>query len=458
MYNMDFNKPCHIHFIGIGGISMSGLAEILLKEGFQVSGSDNQESDIVKSLVSEGVKVAIGQCAANITDDIDVICYTAAIHEDNEEFKAAKSKNLPMLSRAELLGQMMTNYKQAICIAGTHGKTTTTSMLSHILMDADTDPTISVGGILDAIGGNVRVGGPDIFLTEACEYTNSFLSFFPTINAILNVEEDHMDFFKDIDDIRNSFHRFSLLLPKKGLLVINKDIEKLSSIIKGVEANIITFGSDEEADYYAANIDYDDHGFARYDLYKKEEEVMHVELSVTGEHNIYNSIAAIIIALELDIAKDAIISGLKAFTGTHRRFELKGEMNGVTIVDDYAHHPTEIRATLNAATRYPHKDTWVCFQPHTFSRTKAFLHDFADALSLADHVVLADIYAAREVDTGEISSRDIAKLLEEKGVDTHYFPSFSEIEEFLQKNCQKNDLLITMGAGNVVTIGEDLLK
>ncbi len=437
---------------------MSGLAEILLKEGYTVSGSDNQESDIVASLKSQGVTVNIGQRASNITDDIDVVCYTAAIHEDNEEFAFAKGKGLPMLSRAELLGQIMKHYNQAICIAGTHGKTTTTSMLSHILLAADTDPTISVGGILKAINGNIRVGGSDIFLTEACEYTNSFLSFYPTINAILNVEEDHMDFFKDIDDIRSSFNKFARLLPENGLLVINSDIDKIKNITKGVNAKIVTYGTDDSADYTAANIDYDDKGLASYDLYNEEEFVMHVELSVNGEHNVYNSIAAIIIAKSLDITDEAILSGLKAFDGTKRRFEIKGKLGDVTIVDDYAHHPTEIKATIEASTRFPHNDTWVCFQPHTYSRTKAFLNDFADALSLSDHVVLADIYAAREIDTGEISSQDIKNLLEAKGVDTHYFPTFSEIEEFLKKNLQKNDLLITMGAGDIVKVGEDLLK
>lgn len=457
MYKMDFNQPCHIHFIGIGGISMSGLAEILLEEGFVVSGSDNQESDIVSSLRANGATVAIGQKAANITSDIDVCCYTAAIHEDNEEYQAVVSNNIPMLSRAELLGQMMQNYNQAVCISGTHGKTTTTSMLSHILLKTELNPTISVGGILDAIEGNIRVGGPDIFLTEACEYTNSFLSFFPTISAILNVEEDHMDFFKDIDDIRNSFHAFARLLPKKGLLVINGDIEKLSSITKGVSCRIITFGTDEKNDYTAANIEYNELGYCSYDLYYKDECILHIDLSVGGEHNIYNSIAAVLIARELGISDDAITSGLLSFTGTKRRFEYKGKMGEVTVIDDYAHHPTEIKATLDAATRYPHNDTWVVFQPHTFSRTKAFLTEFAEALSLADHVVLADIYAAREVDTGEISSKDILNLLLKAQVDAYYFPSFEEIENFLLKKCKKNDLLITMGAGNVILIGENLI-
>ena len=458
MYKLDFKKPCHIHFIGIGGISMSGLAEILLEAGFTVSGSDNQESDIVKSLAASGATIAIGQKAENIVAGIDVVCYTAAIHPDNPEYAAAVAKNIPMISRAALLGQIMTNYNQAICISGTHGKTTTTSMLSHILLEADTDPTISVGGILDALGGNIRVGGPEIFLTEACEYTNSFHSFFPTIAAILNIEEDHMDFFKDLADIRNSFKTFANLIPQNGLLVINGDIDKLNKLTKGLSCNVVTYGSTEDSDYTAVNIEYDEQGNGQYDLYHNKNVIMHVELSVTGDHNIYNSIATIIIAKKLGISDDIITKGLKSFTGTHRRFEVKGQRNGFTIVDDYAHHPTEIKATLHAATRYPHNDTWVVFQPHTYTRTKAFLEDFADALSLADHVVLADIYAAREIDTGEISSRDIEYLLQKKNVDVHYYPTFEEIEKFLLKNLQKNDLLITMGAGNVVNVGEDLLK
>lgn len=457
MYQMDFTKPCHIHFIGIGGISMSGLAEVLLKEGFTVSGSDNQDSDIVKTLKAAGATVMIGQKAANITDDIDVVCYTAAIHKDNEEFKACENKKLPMLTRAELLGQMMKNYKEAICISGTHGKTTTTSMLSEILLAADTDPTISVGGILESIGGNIRVGGPDIFLTEACEYTNSFLSFFPTIAAILNIEEDHLDFFKDIHDIRNSFHTFAKLINKNGLLVINGDIDHVSEITKGVSCRVLTFGTSDTCDYAAYNVEYDDLGSPSFDVYYKNECLFPVHLSVGGDHNILNALAAIAIARELKLSDTAITSGLLSFTGTKRRFEYKGKMGDVTVIDDYAHHPTEIKATLNRATRYPHNDTWVVFQPHTFSRTKAFLPQFAEALSLADHVVLADIYAAREVDTGEISSRDILKLLLEKHIDAHYFPSFDEIENFLKKSCKQNDLLITMGAGNVVFIGEDLI-
>ena len=457
MYEMNFNKPCHIHFIGIGGISMSGLAEILLKQGFTVSGSDNQTSAITDMLTQSGAQIATSQSADNITKDIDVVCYTAAIHSDNPEYAAAVQANIPMLSRAQLLGQMMRNYKQAVCISGTHGKTTTTSMLSHILLQTDINPTISVGGMLDAIGGNIKVGDASVFLTEACEYTNSFHSFFPTISAILNIEEDHMDFFHDITEIRNSFITFAKLLPEDGLLVINGDIDNLKELTKGLACRVITFGTSDDCDYTAANIDYNELGCPQFELYYKGEPLLYVSLSVTGDHNITNAMAAIAIAKELGASDTAITDGLLSFTGTKRRFEYKGKLGNVTVIDDYAHHPTEIKATLTAASRYPHKDTWVVFQPHTYSRTKAFLHEFADALSLADHVVLADIYAAREIDTGEISSRDIEKLLLEQNVDTHYFPTFDEIENFLLTNCKEDDLLITMGAGNVVLIGESLL-
>lgn len=458
MYTIDFNKPLHIHFIGIGGISMSGLAEILLEENFKVTGSDSQSSPMTDKLEQQGAKVYIGQKSSNLEDTIDVVVYTAAIHPDNEEFKAAQDKGLPMLTRAQLLGQIMTNYKQAIAVSGTHGKTTTTSMLSHILLEAKADPTISVGGILDAIDGNIRVGNSDVFVTEACEYTNSFHSFFPTISIILNIEEDHMDFFHDLQEIRQSFTTFANLLPKSGLLVINGDITHVKEIYKSVSCPVVTFGRDESCDYQAYNIEFDDEGHASYDLVHDNKTLARISLHVAGEHNVYNSISAIIVALELGIDLDTIKAGLASFKGTKRRFEYKGMMGDVTIMDDYAHHPTEIKATLESATRYPHRDTWCVFQPHTYTRTKAFLKDFAQALSLADHVVLADIYAAREIDTGEISSRDLLQELQTLHVDTCYFPSFEEIENYLSTNCKPHDLLITMGAGNVVTVGEDLLN
>ena len=457
MYKIDFNQPCHIHFIGIGGISMSGLAEILLEEGFTVSGSDNKESALTDHLSQNGATVFYGQKASNIIDGIDLVVYTAAIHEDNEEFAEAKRQNLPMLSRAELLGQLMTNYKTPVAISGTHGKTTTTSMLSHIALAADLDPTISVGGILKAIEGNIRVGGPDLFITEACEYTNSFLHFFPKIGIILNVDADHLDFFKDLDDIRNSFHLFAKLLPENGTLVINGDIDKIEEITSDLSCRVITFGKEASLDYSAANITYNEQGNASFDVVKDGQNVAHLALAVGGEHNVYNALAAIAVADILGVPAETIQTGLASFHGTDRRFEYKGEVGGVTIIDDYAHHPTEIRATLTAAKNYPHKRLVLAFQPHTYSRTKAFLDDFADVLSIADVVVLADIYAAREKNTYGISSRDILAKLKEKGTECYYFPSFEEIEKFLLKNCINGDLLITMGAGDIVNVGEHLL-
>ena len=458
MYKINFQQPVHVHFIGIGGISMSGLAEILLKEGFRVSGSDNKESALTHHLENLGAAVFCGQKASNIISGINVIIYTAAIREDNEEYQEAKRQGLPMLSRAELLGQLMTNYATPVAVSGTHGKTTTTSMLSHILLAGKKDPTISVGGILKAIGGNIRVGGSEVFVTEACEYTNSFLHFFPKISIILNIDADHLDFFKDLDDIRNSFRRFAALLPEDGTLIINGAIPDLDEITDGLRCRIITYGNDPSYGYSAGNISYNEMGEASFDLSKDGKYIDRISLSVGGEHNVSNALAAIAAAGLLSVPPAAVREGLKDFRGTDRRFEYKGERDGVTIIDDYAHHPTEIRASLAAARNYPHRELWCVFQPHTYTRTKALFPEFIDALADTDHVILADIYAARETDTLGISSEELARALREKGCDAYYYPSFHEIEDFCMERCQNGDLLITMGAGDVVNIGEELLK
>lgn len=458
MYKIDFEHPIHIHFIGIGGISMSGLAEILLKEGFTVSGSDTKESPLTKKLESEGAHIIYGQKAENITPGIGCVVYTAAISRGNPELIEAVAQKIPMLTRAEFLGQLMKNYDTPIAVSGTHGKTTTTSMISHILLEADLDPTISVGGILKAIGGNIRVGNSGTFITEACEYTNSFLNFFPKISVILNIEEDHLDFFKDLEDIRHSFRQFTSLLPEDGTLVINGEIKDHQEIYQGLPCRVVTYGPGADYDYSATDISYDENGHVSFDLLRHGEYADHIVLSVTGDHNVSNALSAIAVADLLDIPMDVTKKGLFSFTGTDRRFEYKGEWNGVTIVDDYAHHPTEIEATLKAAQHSPHNAVWCVFQPHTYTRTKAFFHEFAEALSHADHLVLADIYAARETDTLGISSKDLADEAAKLGTDTHYFPDFEQIEAFLKENCRPGDLLITMGAGDVVTIGEDLLK
>jgi len=462
MYQIDFKHPSHVYFMGIGGISMSGFARLLHSIGFTVSGSDSMESSITENLESLGIQIAYGQKAENLTEDIDFIVYTAAIHPDNPEFAAARQLGIPMLDRAEMIGQVMKNYKDAIAISGTHGKTTVTSMVSHILLAADMDPTISVGGILNAIGGNMRIGASEHFVTEACEYTNSFLKFSPTIGLILNVEEDHMDFFQDLDDIRHSFRAFADLLPENGCLIINNNIENLSYFTDGLACRHITYGLSEnrQPDYTARKITFDQTSCASYELVTNHAQTQQISitLNVPGLHNVENSLAAIALAEHLGIPMDIIQKGLLEFHGTNRRFEYKGEVGGVSIIDDYAHHPTEIAATLKIAENYPHKHLWVVFQPHTYTRTKAFLKDFAKVLSVAEHVILADIYAARELDTGEVSSLDIKRELEAIGKNhTYYFASFGEIEDFLLINCTKGDLVITMGAGNVVEIGEALL-
>lgn len=457
MYQIDFKKPQAVHFIGIGGISMSGLAEILLQAGFTVSGSDLKESELTKRLEKNGARIFYGQRAENISDEMEIVVYTAAIHSDNPEYAEVVRRKIPMLSRAELLGQLMRNYGQAVAISGTHGKTTTTSMLTEILLAADADPTISVGGILHSIGGNIRVGSRDVFVTEACEYTNSFLSFFPTLEVILNIEEDHLDFFKDLDDIRHSFRLFAEKLDENGLLVINSDISNYQEICEGLSCKVVTVGHGADSDYSAADISYDAFARAQFTLLEKGKETGMIRLGVPGEHNVYNALAAIAAAKEMGISDEAIAAGLAAFLGTDRRFQKKGEIAGVTVIDDYAHHPQEIAATLSAAKNYPHKKLWCVFQPHTYTRTKAFLDEFAEALSAADEVILADIYAARETDTLGVSSGMIAERIEKLGTPAQYFPTFDEIETFILSNCSTGDLLITMGAGDIVKVGERLL-
>ena len=436
---------------------MSGLAEILLEEHFTISGSDARVSDLTRHLEHMGVTVYYGQAASNIKEGVDLVVYTAAIREDNPEFLRARELNIPMMSRAELLGQIMDNYENSIAIAGTHGKTTTTSMISQILLAAKADPTITVGGILKALDGNLRVGKSNIFVSEACEYTNSFLHFYPKYSIVLNVEAEHLDFFKDIQDIRHSFHQFLSNTKKDGAILLNGEIDNYKELTEGLPNEVITFGLTDSCDYHPADITFNEKACASFTAMHHDTPVMKVSLNVPGMHNVSNALAAIALALDLKIPVEAIVAGLSAFGGADRRFQYKGTVDGITVIDDYAHHPTEIRATLTAAKNYPHKRLVLVFQPHTYSRTKAFLNDFADVLSLADVVVLADIYAAREKNTYGISSKDLLEVLEKKGTDCHYFPSFEEIEKFLLKNCMNGDLLITMGAGDIVNVGEHLL-
>ena len=448
----------NIHFIGIGGISMSALAEICINKGYQVSGSDSNESYLLDKLRDQGATIYIGQKKDNISDDVNMVVYTAAVHPDNEELVAAKEKNKLVMNRATFLGQIMREYKNSIAVSGTHGKTSTTSMLSTIFEYADLDPTILVGGNLSMIGGNVKIGNSNHFITEACEYVDSFLNFNPKISIVLNVEEDHLDYFSGIDEIKASFNKFGKLLPPEGYFIINGDDENIDDILYDVKATIIKYGRDSDNDAVIKDIHFDNSGHGIFRIEYEGRDLGEFELSVYGLHNIYNASSAIMAALVSGIDLETIRKNIKIYKGVGRRFETKGYYKNALVVDDYAHHPTEITATLKAARNYPHQTLWCVFQPHTYTRTKAFLPEFAQALSLADKVILADIYPARETDTLGISSRSLQEIIVNSGTECHYFPSFEEIQKFILENCAPGDLLITMGAGDVVNIGENLLK
>jgi len=456
--SFDFlkDKSIKIHFIGIGGISMSGLAEILLEHGYKVSGSDMKASQKTESLARKGAEIFIGHDKENIRDK-DLIVYTAAISENNPELAGAKELNIPTMDRAEFLGLIMQGHKYNIAVSGTHGKTTTTSMLSHIALKAELDPTVLVGGDLDIINGNVRSGDSEYFITEACEYKASFLKFFPFIGVILNIDADHLDFYKDIDDIQNTFIKFSKLIPENGYLICWAEDEKMDKVIQSAKCNIITYGI-EKGDYTAKNITFDEKGCASFLLYFKDAKQLEIKLNVPGKHNVLNSLACIAASKALNIPEDAIVGGLKDFGGTHRRFELKGVKDVVTVIDDYAHHPTEIKATLNAAKNYPHKKIFCVFQPHTFSRTLSLFDDFSTAFEGVDELILADIYPAREKDTGVVSSAMLSDKINEIGKKCVNFHTFDEIVSYLRGKLNNGDVLFTIGAGDVYKIGEMYLK
>ena len=457
---MTSTRKYHIYFVGIGGISMSGLAEILLSRGYAVSGSDISRSDTVEHLESLGININIGQKAENITPDIDLVVYTAAVKQDNPELVAAQGYGIKVIERAVLLGKIMSEYKISAAVAGTHGKTTTTSMLSEIAMSAAVDPTLSIGGILPSINGTTRIGDSEYFIAEACEYCDSFLKFYPFLEIILNIDADHLDYFKDISHIRRSFKAFAEQASPEGFIIINSGIPDFGEIVKDAKSKVITYGSDpNKSDFYPENIVFDPNGYPAYDLCFKGGTLGRIELRVPGDHNILNSLAAAAAAICLGMDFDAVAEGLKAFHGTHRRFEFKGTVQGVTVYDDYAHHPTEIAATLAAARRsFPDKKIWCVFQPHTYSRTLALMDKFAAAFKDADSIIITDIYAAREKDTGIVSAEDLVKNIKSNNKNVIYIGDFSEIENYVLNNCTDRDLLITMGAGDVYLVGERLIK
>lgn len=450
----DKNKK--IHFIGIGGISMSGLAEILLERGFKVSGSDMKNSAITENLSKQGVEFYLGHREENLKD-VDLIVYTAAIPSDNPELIKAKNSNIPLMDRAEFLGSLMKGHKYNVAISGTHGKTTTTSIFSHIMLKANLDPTILVGGELDIINGNVRSGNSDYFITEACEYKASFLKFYPYIGVILNIDADHLDFYRDINQIQDTFQEFAKLIPKNGYLIAYEEDTRIQEILKSVNCNIITYGINK-GDVTAQNISFNEKGCAVFDVYKDNSKLFTITLNVPGKHNVLNALASVCSALALNVKYDAIIDGISSFFGTHRRFEIKGKKDGITVVDDYAHHPTEIKATLNSAKVYPHKKIYCVFQPHTYSRTITLFDSFVDAFNDTDELILADIYAAREKDMHIVSSDTLGDAIRKKGINCKNIHSFEEIVNYLTPKLENGDLLLTVGAGDINLVGEMFLK
>jgi len=445
----------HVHFIGIGGISMSGLAEILHNKGWFVSGSDSKPSEITTRLEALGISVAIGQHARNITEDIDMVVFTAAVKPDNPELVEAHNKKLHIVDRAELLGNLMKDFGCPICVSGTHGKTSTTSMIAEILLTAEMDPTISVGGFLDSINGNFRIGKSPYFVVESCEYADSFLKFHPKIGVILNVDLDHLDYFSDLDGIEASFRRFSQNIPKEGTLIVYGDVSP--KVTEGLDCSIITYGT-KNSDIKAVNLNFDSDGYPSFSVQSGNELIGEVNLRVRGEHNVKNALAAFAASIAAGADQEAVLLGLSRFGGVKRRFEEKGAYKGVRVIDDYAHHPTEIKATLEAASKTSHNRVFCVFQPHTYTRTLALLNEFALCFENAHKVIVLDIYAAREKDTGIINSKILTDYIKAAGSDAVYCPTFQMAQNFLIEQCAPGDLCLTVGAGDVYLVGESLVS
>jgi UDP-N-acetylmuramate--alanine ligase len=450
----------HIHCIGIGGIGLSAIAEIFLKRGYWVSGSDLKESDLTEKLKKDGALIYIGHDEANVAG-ADILIYSSAISQDNPEILAAKNMGIPIVSRAEILGALMKEYKNSIAISGTHGKTTTTSMVSLILENSNLDPTVLVGGNLPTFNGNVKVGKGDYIVTEACEYMNSFLSLHPRHEIILNIDSDHLDYFKDIKHIVRSFEQFAKLVPEDGTVIAYDANPFVNAIIKDLKCKVITFGFNEQCDYHASNITFNSSGMPSFDLYSHGEFLCHLQLSIPGEHNIANALAAAACCHNLGVSLSCIASTLESYKGTQRRFDVVGiTKSDVRIVDDYAHHPTEIKVTLNAANNIPHNNLWCLFQPHTYTRTLALFDEFAEAFDEADKIIFAEIYAAREKNIYRISSKELVAEIKRTNPnkEVYFFESFDEIANFVINNSEPGDLVITMGAGDIYKVAEIIIE
>jgi len=441
----DFLKgKKQIHFIGIGGSGMYPLAQILHAQGYNITGSDNNETVTLDAVRKMGIKVFLGHNAENIIG-ADLVIYSSAISESNPELKAAREAEITVRDRAELLGLFTSQHDRAVCVVGTHGKTTVTSMLVHILMAAGLDISAFVGGKLKLLDGSARLGKSGIMAVEACEFNNNFLKLAPDIALILNIDEDHMDFFKNMDNLRKAYSRFCDLT--SDVVIFNgDDINTQVAVMNSdYRKKTITFGLSQKNDYYPKNIKKLSDFESSFELFHNNKSLGEIIISVPGEHNVLNAVAACAAALYLGVEFSALKEGLRGFTGAGRRFEKIYEAGGITIVDDYAHHPAEVEVTLKAAKSMNYKRVWAVHQPFTYSRTKALLGDFAEALSFADKVVLSEIMGGREVDPGDIKSEDLAEKINGAVV----FQSFEEIAEYVNKNAESGDLIITMGCGDV---------
>ncbi len=455
-FDLITDKNKKVHFIGIGGVSMSGLAAVLLNAGYKVSGSDFKDSNILNTLKSHGAEIYIGHRADNLRN-VDLVVYTAAIPSDNPELVEARDKNIDLMDRAEFLGQIMKGHKYNVAVAGTHGKTTTTSMVSHIALSANLDPTILVGGNLDAINGNFKVGNSEYFITEACEYKQSFLRFFPYVGIILNIDADHLDFYRDLNHIKETFKEFINIIPEDGHAIVNIDDKNVRDVLDNPKCNVVTYGINE-GDVTAKNLVCDEKGAYTFDAYNKDKCLGTISLSVPGLHNVSNALSAVALGIIFNIPFDKVQDGLLAFHGAHKRFEYKGVKNGITVIDDYAHHPVEIKATLSTAKKIKHNKIYCVFQPHTYTRTKTLFEDFTTCFNDADELVLMDIYAAREKDTGLVSSDELGDAIRTLGVKCTNVHSHEEALNYVKSKLQDGDLLLTVGAGDVVKVGEMFLK
>ena len=444
-----------IHMIGIGGVSMSGIAEILLSMNATVTGSDITETKITKHLKELGIKILYGH-HPELINDADIIIYTAAIKENDPERQESKKLNKISYERAEALGIIMKEYKNCLCISGTHGKSTTTGLVSLIFMEAKLNPTIQIGAILPEIKSTSKIGSKNFLIMEACEYVDSFLHFHPTSEIITNIDNDHLDYFKNLDNIKKSFNKYTNLLPKNGFLVKNNDDMNSTNVDKNTLAKVITYGIKNKSNFMAKNITINQNGCYEFDVYENNNLYLHINLNITGKHNIYNSLAAIALANNYIQDRNTIKKGIEKYHGVERRFEYIGKYNNCLIYDDYAHHPTEIKTTLDSVKQIKHHESWAVFQPHTYSRTKKHLNNFADILSNFDHIIIAQIYAAREKNVFNISEDMLVNKIKEKNQSVVYIDDFDKIVSYLKKNVQNNDLVITIGAGPINQVANKL--